>query len=186
MTKKEEIIKLLKAKIGRLLQCENNLESKPEDFLNSCCIYFRYCDERIAESTVQEVLFQAGEECKTLIDNLINNSSETFKSLNYKPDIPELIKIQCPECHEFSKITGEYEVGSVIIGIALSSERCEPIDQDIYDDDSDVRSPEYYCSYCGAMFNEAEILKMVDEYEMRYEKKVESDIDIFDHCWKKD
>ena len=180
---KEEIKEMLMVKMGQFLQNPPSLEDGSENLLDSCSIYCRFYDERITESTVQEVIFQAGQECKTLIDDLVKNSIETFKSLSYRPEIPDLMKIQCPKCGKLSRVMGQYEVGCVLDGIALDLWDYVPVDQDVYDYNSDVRVPEYYCSNCGTMFYESEVSKMVDEYEMKYNRRVETDIDIFEDFW---
>ncbi len=181
---KEKIKEMVKAKMGRLLQSpDDDLKINSKDLLDSSSIYCRYNDERITESTLQEVIFQAGQECKIYIDDLVSNAIETIKSSNYEPDPPNLMKIQCPVCEEHSRVMGQYEVGSVLFGISFGSGGYEPVDQDIYDHYSDVRSVEYYCSNCEAEFDDLEVLNMVDEYQMKYNRGVETDIDIFEYFW---
>ena len=116
-----EIKEMLKYSICKFTQSPFSVKPYSEKLLDSCAICIKYHDQQVTKNALQEVIREAGEECKAQIDDLVRNAIETLESSNYKPDIPKLMRIKCPECNEHSNLLGEYEVGSVLFGIAYDS-----------------------------------------------------------------
>jgi DNA-directed RNA polymerase subunit RPC12/RpoP len=138
----------------------------------------------MTKDALHDVLIQTGEECKTLIDNLVQESIDTIKKSNHKPNPPKLARIECPHCGKHSHLIVRYEVGSVLHGIVFYSGGFEPVDQGPSDDYFDDREAEYYCSNCEEDFSHTEATDLISEYNMKYDKKIETDIDMFEGFWE--
>lgn len=155
-------------------------------FLDSCCVYMDYCDIPFDKSTVQRILLEAAEECKTKIDKLVHDANKNISSSDYKPDSSELMRIKCPYCKRYSKLLGRYEAISDMWGVAFKDGGYVPTEQDIIQYDvTDVRKRDYYCSNCNGEFTEDEIDDFLDDYDEKQDKKTEP-FDMFEDDSKTD
>ncbi|MHC4291132.1 MAG: hypothetical protein ACYSTR_02830 [Planctomycetota bacterium] len=182
MTNKEEITQLLIGKISRSL--EYSIDHEPRFFLKACLTCFKLHEEQFTSEILRDVITQAGEECKVMIDDLVNNTCGILQDQSLVLTPPDLLRIHCPVCDEDTYLIVDFEVYCNIRGIALDLYDYEPIAYGInYEGE---RSPEYECFRCGASFTDMEANKLKKKYMGKEDRFVETDIDIFEEEMRND